>query len=50
MLVAMIIAVRQALDYSGTGRAIAVCAIGWIVQIALLALLFVALGGPHPPA
>ena len=46
MLVAMIIAVRQALDYTGTGRAIAVCAIGWIVQITLLVLLFWALGGP----
>jgi len=46
MLVAMIIAVRQALDYSGTGRAVAVCVIGWVVQITLLALLFAALGGP----
>jgi hypothetical protein len=50
MLVAMIIAVRQALDYTGTGRAIAVCVIGWIVQMLLLALLFLALGGPNPPA
>ena len=49
MLVAMIIAVRQALDYTGTGRAIAVCAIGWIVQIVLLVLLFAALGGPTSP-
>lgn len=50
MLVAMIIAVRQALDYTSTWRAIAVCAIGWVVQILLLVLLFAALGGPHPPA
>ena len=49
MLVAMIIAVRQALDYTSTWRAIAVCAIGWVVQILLLVLLFAALGGPHPP-
>jgi Yip1 domain len=45
MLVAMIIAVRQALDYTSTWRAIAVCAIGWAVQIILLVLLFTALGG-----
>jgi len=29
-LVAMVVAVRQALDYDSTGRAIAVCAIGFI--------------------
>ena len=29
MLVAMIIAVRQALDYQSTGRAVGVCLIGW---------------------
>lgn len=39
MLVAMVIAVRQALDYKGTGRAIAVCFIGWIIQALILALL-----------
>jgi len=31
-LVAMVIAVRQALDYTSTGRAIGVCIIGWIIQ------------------
>lgn len=31
MLVAMVVAVRQALDYTGTWRAIAVCAIGFPV-------------------
>ncbi len=43
MLVAMIIAVRQALDYSSTLRAVGVCLIGWVVQAAILvtvALLF----------
>ena len=29
MLIAMIVAVRQALDYTSTARAVAVCAIGW---------------------
>ena len=45
MLVAMIIAVRQALDYSSTLRAIGVCVIGWIVQIVMFVLLFSILGG-----
>ncbi len=43
MLVAMIVAVRQALDYSSTLRAVGVCLIGWVVQAAILvtvALLF----------
>ncbi|MEJ2048337.1 MAG: YIP1 family protein [Calditrichota bacterium] len=31
MLIAMVIAVRQALDYKSTGRAILVCVIGWII-------------------
>ncbi len=39
MLVAMIIAVRQALDYNSTLRAIGVCAIGWIVYVVLFMLL-----------
>jgi hypothetical protein len=45
MLVAMIIAVRQALDYNSTLRAIGVCVIGWIVQIVLFVLLFSIFGG-----
>ncbi len=36
MLVAMVIAVRQALDYNSTGRAIAVCVIGWIIQMIII--------------
>ena len=39
MLVAMVIAVRQALDYTSTGRAIGVCMIGWVVQILILMVL-----------
>lgn len=45
MLVAMVIAVRQALDYTTTWRAVAVCAIGWIVQILIFVLLFSLMGG-----
>ena len=44
MLVAMVIAVRQALDYKSTLRAVGVCAIGWIVQTLILVLLFTILG------
>lgn len=40
MLIAMVIAVRQALDYQSTFRAVAVCIIGWIVQALILAILF----------
>ena len=39
MLAAMIIAVRQALDYQSTLRAVGVCIIGWIVQVVVLVLL-----------
>ena len=45
MLVAMIIAVRQALDYTSTLRAVGVCLIGWIIQAIILGLLFSFLGG-----
>jgi len=47
MLVTMVVAVRQALDYSGTGRAIAVCAIGFPIYAATLALSMLLLG-PWP--
>jgi hypothetical protein len=33
MLVAMVVAVRQALDYTSTARAVAVCVIGWLLAI-----------------
>jgi hypothetical protein len=33
MLIAMIVAVRQALDYTSTARAFAVCAIGWLIAL-----------------
>ncbi len=39
MLVATVIAVRQALDYSSTGRAVGVCIIGWIVQLVIFGIL-----------
>ena len=44
MLVAMVIAVRQALDYSNTWRAIGVCAIGWVVQALIIGLVYTLFG------
>lgn len=38
-LVAMVVAVRHALDYRSTGRAIGVCIIGWLVQVVILILV-----------
>jgi hypothetical protein len=40
MLVAMIIAVRQALDYKSTWRAVGVCFIGWLIQGVLFWIVF----------
>jgi hypothetical protein len=45
MLVAMVIAVRQALDYQSTARAVGVCIIGWVVQFLVLALVYTMMGG-----
>jgi hypothetical protein len=39
MLIAMVIAIRQALDYRSTGRAILVCVIAWVIAVALAALI-----------
>ena len=33
MLAAMIVAIRQALDYTSTARAFAVCALGWVLSV-----------------
>jgi hypothetical protein len=49
MLTAMVIAVRQALDYTSTWRALAVCFIGWVVQgLLLLAVLSLFTGFATP--
>jgi hypothetical protein len=48
MLLATVIAVRQALDYASTVRAVGVCIIGWLVQILLLLPLFVLFGRGEP--
>jgi hypothetical protein len=48
MLVAMVIAVRQALDYDSTLRAVGVCGIGWVLQLLLIGVVFGLLGEPPP--
>jgi hypothetical protein len=35
MLMSMIVAVRQALDYTSTARAFAVCALGWVLAFGM---------------
>jgi len=49
MLTAMVIAVRQALDYKSTLRAVGVCVIGWVIQVLIFMLLFSILGGTATP-
>jgi hypothetical protein len=46
MFTAMVIAVRQALDYQSTWRAVGVCVIGWLIQSLLLAVLLAVIGRP----
>lgn len=46
MLVAMVIAVRQALDYKSTWRAVGVCVIGWIIHTIIMWLFFTIFGMP----
>lgn len=50
VLVATVVAVRQALDYRGTLRAVGVCAVGWVVQMVLMAIAFVLLATFSRPA
>jgi hypothetical protein len=44
MLLAMIVAVRQALDYRTTRAAVAVCVLGWVLAIAIAVVLGVLFG------
>jgi hypothetical protein len=44
MLAAMIVAVRQALDYTSTARAVAVCLLGWLLAGAMAVALGLVFG------
>ncbi len=48
MLVAMVVAVRQALDFTSTWRAVAVCVLGWLVLLGVQLLLIQLVGSPRP--
>ena len=50
MLIAMVIAVRQALDYTGTLRAVGVCIIGWILQLITWMMFLSTFGGFFKPS
>ena len=39
MLAAFVVAVRQALDYTSTGRAVGVCLIGWLINGVIMVFL-----------
>ena len=44
MLVAMVIAVRQALDYRSTLRAVGVCVVGWVLSLVVTIVLVLFVG------
>jgi len=45
MLVAMVVGIRQALDYRSTARAVLVAAVGWVIYLAIiLGLLYIGAG------
>lgn len=46
MLVAMIVAVRQTLDYRSTARAVAVCVAGWVLAVVVAVALGVFFAPP----
>jgi hypothetical protein len=48
MLAAMVVGVRQALDYQSTWRAVGVCAIGWLILMAVQVAIFAMVMGPEP--
>jgi hypothetical protein len=46
MLAAMVVAVRQALDYTSTARAIGVCVLGWAISLAVAAVIGILFATP----
>jgi hypothetical protein len=44
MLVTFVVAIRQALDYASSGRALAVCFLGWLIHgVLFFGFVFVAI-------
>jgi hypothetical protein len=50
MLAATVVAVREALDYASTGRAILVCGVGWLLQVLAVAMVLTYLVAAARPA
>jgi hypothetical protein len=46
MLFAMVVAVRHALDYTSTARALGVCVIGWALSLAVAAAIGILFATP----
>ena len=46
MLVAMVVAVRHALDYRSTARALGVCVMGWALSLAVAAVIGILFATP----
>jgi hypothetical protein len=46
MLLAMVVAVRQALDYTSTARALGVCVLGWAFSLAIAAAIGILFATP----
>ena len=46
MLVAMVVAVRHALDYRSTARALGVCVVGWALSLAVAAAIGILFATP----
>ncbi len=44
MLAAMVVAVRQALDFKSTGRAVGVCLLGWLAYVFVAVAVMILLG------
>jgi Yip1 domain len=44
MLAAMVVGVRQALDFTTTGRAVAVCVVGWILSLTIALVVGIMFG------
>ncbi len=45
-LATMVVAVRQALDYTSTGRAVAVCVAGWLLALLMFGIIGVFFAAP----
>jgi hypothetical protein len=46
MLIAMVVAVRHALDYTSTARALGVCVLGWALSLAVAAVIGILFATP----